>query len=113
MDADQASKAAIKIYLWPEYALQLHVFSVFENVLVNPLLHLKLLRVTFLCEKRHTIIVSLIVISQAVLACVSDTLQIIGKTAGFAIPVLLVLLILVGFFAASSYDSGATSSLRP
>jgi len=42
-----------------------------------------------------------------------NAVQIIGKTAGFAIPVLVVLLILVGFFAASSYDGGATSVMRP
>ncbi len=40
-------------------------------------------------------------------------LQVIGKTAGFAIPVIVVLLVLVGFFAASSYDGGATSVMRP
>jgi len=39
--------------------------------------------------------------------------EVIGKTAGFAIPVIVVLLVLVGFFAASSYDGGATSVMRP
>jgi len=42
-----------------------------------------------------------------------SVMQIIGKTAGFAVPVLVVLLILIGFFAAGSYDGGATSVMRP
>lgn len=42
-----------------------------------------------------------------------SALQVIGKSAGFAVPVLVVLLLLVGLFAASSYDSGATAVLKP
>ena len=40
-------------------------------------------------------------------------LQFIGKTAGFAVPLLLLLLVLIGFFAASGYNSGATAVLQP
>jgi hypothetical protein len=54
------------------------------------------------CEARITLMFSVLLV-----------VQIIGKTAGFAIPVLVVLLVLVGFFAASSYDGGATSVMRP
>lgn len=39
--------------------------------------------------------------------------DVIGKTAGFAVPVLIVLGVLIGLFAASGYNGGATRVVQP
>ena len=45
--------------------------------------------------------------------CVVFSVQFIGKTAGFIVPLIVVLSLLVGLFAAGSYNNGATQVLQP